>query len=146
MSLTAAHSQRGRKKVDSGTKGKQNDDLFDLHESSVLSNTQKVKKNAIRTKHNIRIFVVIPLIKLQNDNLSRTGQDKNRHVVYDILPPTTAIADYAIGLEKLSANEEFFHDAQMAASSQTKYIVQRYVHATEYCPNRQLKPYQTFLL
>ena len=28
--------------------------------------------------------------------------------VYDILPPTTAIVDYAVGLEKLSANEQFF--------------------------------------
>ena len=39
-----------------------------------------------------------------------------RAVVYDILPPTTAIADYAIGLEKLSANEQFFNDAQTAVS------------------------------
>ena len=30
--------------------------------------------------------------------------------------PTTAIVDYAIGLEKLSANEQFFDDTQMAAS------------------------------
>ena len=28
-------------------------------------------------------------------------------LVYDILPPATAITDYAIGLEKLSANEVF---------------------------------------
>ena len=28
--------------------------------------------------------------------------------VYDILSPTTAIVDYAVGLEKLSANEQFF--------------------------------------
>ena len=37
-------------------------------------------------------------------------------LVYDILPPTTAIVDYAIGLEKLSANEQFFNDAQTAVS------------------------------
>ena len=37
-------------------------------------------------------------------------------LVYDILPPTTAIVDYAIGLEKLSANEQFFDDAQKAVS------------------------------
>ena len=36
-------------------------------------------------------------------------------LVYDILPPTTAVADYATGLEKLSANEQFFDDAQTAA-------------------------------
>ena len=32
--------------------------------------------------------------------------------LYDILPPSTAIADYATGLEKLSANEQLFDDAQ----------------------------------
>ena len=37
-------------------------------------------------------------------------------LVYDILPPTTAIVDYATGLEKLSANKQFFDDAQMAVS------------------------------
>ena len=37
-------------------------------------------------------------------------------LVYDILPPATAIVDYAIGLEKLSACEQFFDDAQIAAS------------------------------
>ena len=33
---------------------------------------------------------------------------KLQALVYDIVPPTTAILDYAIGLEKLSANEQFF--------------------------------------
>ena len=33
-----------------------------------------------------------------------------------ILPPTTAVIDYALGLERLSANEEFFVEAQMAVS------------------------------
>ena len=37
-------------------------------------------------------------------------------LVYSILPPATAIVDYAIGLEKLSACEQFFDDAQIAAS------------------------------
>ena len=41
---------------------------------------------------------------------------KLQALVYDILPPTTAIVDYAIGLEKLSANEQFFDDAQTAVS------------------------------
>ena len=39
---------------------------------------------------------------------------KLQALVYDILPPTTAIVDYAIALEKLSANEQFFDDAQTA--------------------------------
>ena len=41
---------------------------------------------------------------------------KLQALVHDILSSTTAIADYAIGLEKLSANEQFFDDAQTAVS------------------------------
>ena len=49
---------------------------------------------------------------------------KLQSLVYDILPPTTAIADYAIGLEKLSANEQCFDDAQTALSlQQTTQII-----------------------
>ena len=40
------------------------------------------------------------------------GHLKLQALVYDILPPTTAIVDYAIGLGKLSANEQFFVGAQ----------------------------------
>ena len=36
--------------------------------------------------------------------------------VYDILTPTSAIANYAIGLERLSANGQLFDDAQTAVS------------------------------
>ena len=35
-------------------------------------------------------------------------------LVYDIRPSTTAIVDYAVGLGKMSANEQSFDDAQMA--------------------------------
>ena len=49
---------------------------------------------------------------------------KLQALVYDIVPSTTAIADYAIGLEKLSANEQFFDDAQTVASfDQTIQII-----------------------
>jgi len=41
---------------------------------------------------------------------------KLQALVYDILPSTTAIVDYAIGLEKLSANEQVLDDAQTAVS------------------------------
>ena len=41
---------------------------------------------------------------------------KLQALVYDTLPPTTAMVGYAIGLEKLSANEQFFGDVQTAAS------------------------------
>jgi len=37
-------------------------------------------------------------------------------VVYDVLLSSTATVDFAIGLEKLSANEQFFDDAQTAVS------------------------------
>ena len=39
---------------------------------------------------------------------------KLQALVYDILPSTTAIVDYAIGFEKMSANEQFFEDAHTA--------------------------------
>ena len=43
-------------------------------------------------------------------------EDKLQALVYDILPTTTVIVDYAIGLGKLSANGEFFPGAEIAAS------------------------------
>ena len=42
------------------------------------------------------------------------GECKLQALVYDVLPPATVIVDYAIGLEKLSANEQFFDHAQTA--------------------------------
>jgi len=41
---------------------------------------------------------------------------KLQALVYHILPINVAIVDYAIGLEKLSANEQFFDDVQTAVS------------------------------
>ena len=43
-------------------------------------------------------------------------QRRLQALIYDIHPPTTAIADYAIGLEKQSANGHFYNDAQTAVS------------------------------
>ena len=37
---------------------------------------------------------------------ARMDLHKLQGLVYHILPPTTAIVDYAIGLENLSANEQ----------------------------------------
>ena len=54
------------------------------------------------------LVTVLPLPKLQA-------------LVYDILPPTTAIVDYAIGLEKLSVNEQFFDDVQTAVSCNRQF-------------------------
>ena len=54
---------------------------------------------------------------------------KLQALVYDTLPPTTAIVGYAIGLEKLCQLTNSFDDSQTAVSF-----------------NSQLSLYQTFLL
>ena len=41
---------------------------------------------------------------------------KLQALVYDILPSTNAIVNYAIGLKNMSANKQFFDDVQMAVS------------------------------
>ena len=49
--------------------------------------------------------------------LGRYVTFKLQALVYDIHPPTrTAIVDYAIGLEKLPAYEQFFDDAGTAVT------------------------------
>ena len=49
---------------------------------------------------------------------------KLQALVYDILPSTTAVFSYAIGPRKLSANEQFFVDAQTVVSLlQTTQII-----------------------
>ena len=50
--------------------------------------------------------------------------DKLQALVYDILPSTTAVFNYAIGPRKLSADEQFFVGAQTVVSLlQTTQIV-----------------------
>ena len=44
------------------------------------------------------------------------GLVKFQALVYDILPPTTAVIDYALGRRQLSASEQFFVVAQVAVS------------------------------
>ena len=62
--------------------------------------------------------------------------------VYDILPPTTAIVDYAVGLEKLSANEQFFwwgsNGSQFVTNSSNKSDVSL---QTTLLTQVQFKPY-----
>jgi len=43
---------------------------------------------------------------------------KLQALVYNILPSTTAVAGYAIGLKRLSANKQIFDDAQAAVRLQ----------------------------
>ena len=61
--------------------------------------------------------------------VSCQGAGKLQALVYDILPPTIALSDYAIGHETLSANGKFFAGAEMAVIC-----------------NRKLKSYHAFLL
>ena len=49
------------------------------------------------------------------DATSLEVRAKLQALVYDILLPINVIVDYATGLEKLSANGQFFVGAQMAA-------------------------------
>ena len=48
--------------------------------------------------------------------VASNGNTQLQALVYDILPPPTAIIDYAIGVEKLSANGQFFVGGQMAVN------------------------------
>ena len=59
----------------------------------------------------VRVQELSPKVKLQT-------------LVYDILPSTTAVFNYAIGARKLSANEQFFVGAQTVVSLlQTTQII-----------------------
>ena len=52
---------------------------------------------------------------------------QHQTLVYDILPPTTAITDYTIGLGKLSANGKFFVGAQKAVSNSQPKLYQEFL-------------------
>ena len=47
---------------------------------------------------------------------ARNANSDLQALVYDILPPSIAVIDYAIRLEKLSDNKQFFVGAQMGVS------------------------------
>ena len=48
--------------------------------------------------------------------MPNSEQNSNRCKLQALVPPTTAATEYAIGLEKLSANGQFFVGAQMSES------------------------------
>ena len=53
-----------------------------------------------------------------------TADHELQALVYDVLPPTTAVFSYAIGSRKLSANEQFFVGGQTVVSLlQTTQII-----------------------
>ena len=64
----------------------------------------------------VLVFKIWTVAVCQLPSILASGKTKLQALVYHILPPTTAIIDYAIGLGKLSANEQFFDDAQTAVS------------------------------
>ena len=64
------------------------------------------------------IYIYIGYTDRASQSVSKTvlTVPKLQALVYDILPPTTAVTDYAIVIENLSANRQFFVGAQMAVS------------------------------
>ena len=69
----------------------------------------------------LRVQLRLPPLDLcRTQSLSLASRLNSIHklkaVVYSILPSTTAMTDYATGLEKLSANGEFFIGAEVAAT------------------------------
>ena len=61
-------------------------------------------------RSNLTAIVPVPLTRTG----CRTIQRKLQALAYDILPPATAIVDYAAGLGKLSANGQLFDGVQTA--------------------------------
>ena len=65
--------------------------------------------------------------------VGHTPCDKLQALVYDILPSTTAVFSYAIGLSKLSANEQFFVGARTVVSLlQTTQIISHVYFITDH--------------
>ena len=54
----------------------------------------------------------LPVAKTKSLFPQAYPSSKLKALVYDILPSATAIFDYAIGLKSLSANKQFFDNAQ----------------------------------
>ena len=66
---------------------------------------------------------------------------KLQALVYDTLPSTTAVFNYATGCRKLSANEQFFVDAQTVVSLlQTTQIISDVCFITMLLTPAQIKP------
>ena len=73
-------------------------------------------RNGEKIKQNKRVWKAGSYEKYQWVNVVPGHSLKCQAVVYNNLPPTTAVTDYAIGLRKLPANGQFFIGAQMAVS------------------------------
>ena len=66
----------------------------------------------------LHIYIYIGYTDRASQSVSKTvlTVPKLQALVYDILPPTTAVTDYAIVIENLSANRQFFVGVHMAVS------------------------------
>ena len=62
------------------------------------------------------VFLEIPSQAMGAVPMQNSEQNSNWCKCQALVPPTTATTEYAIGLEKLSANGQFFVGVQMAES------------------------------
>ena len=71
---------------------------------------EKGEPKRIRTEHCYSACLLFTL------SVPSVSQANSKHWFTTLLPPTTAIIGYAIGLEKLSVNKRYFIGAEMAGS------------------------------
>ena len=71
---------------------------------------EKGEPKQIQTEHCYSTCLLFTL------SVPSVSQANSKHWFTTLLPPTTAIIGYAIGLEKLSAYKRYFIGAQMAVS------------------------------
>ena len=73
---------------------------------------------SVRRPNRTPAYIYIGYTDRASQSVSKTvlTVPKLQALVYDILPPTTAVTDYAIVIENLSANRQFFVGVHMAVS------------------------------
>ena len=76
----------------------------------VISSEKLTEQRTFKCRLDATFSYHMPLSHISHGGL------KPQALVYYILPPVTVITDYAIGLEKLSANGQFFVGVQTAVS------------------------------
>ena len=101
-------------------------DLYSVPEETRLSPLCRWKHVYIRMRHlnknwSLGRYTTSPILRGHSDKVTAIdcdGKDcdKLQALVYDILPPTSAIIIYSIGHENVSAKRQFFTGKQMAVS------------------------------
>ena len=74
---------------------------------TLLDQKKKKKKKADRKTENKQAIKKLNSVHPCPSEKRKNKIPKLQALVYDILPPTSATVDYAIGLEKLSSNGQF---------------------------------------